>query len=116
MQPLQVRRHRTRIRVRLAQALIEAALQSKLDHALLPLDHGTHLEQPVGGADFADARRVAAAHDDSVFGLLEDLEVIGDDGALLVAVSKEVLALPELIGGLGSLVFAGKEGALGNVA
>jgi hypothetical protein len=96
--------------------LVEAALQSELGHTLLLLDHGAHLEQAVGRSNFGDSGRIATAHDDAVFGLLEDLEVVGDDGAHLVGGVEKVLALPELVGGLGALVLAGEVGALRNVA
>ena len=116
VQPLHIRRHGTRVRVRLAQTLVEAAFQSELGHALLLLDHGAHFEQAIGGSNFGDSGRVSTAHNDAVFGLLEDLEVVGDDGAHLVAVVEEVLTIPELVGGLGAPVLAGKEGALRDIA
>lgn len=116
VQPLHVRRHRTRVRLRFAQTLVEAALQSELSHTLLLLDHSTHLEQAIGRSNISDSGGVATAHDDAVFGLLENLKVIGDDGADLVAALEEILALPELVGGLGTLVLPSEDGALSDIA
>lgn len=80
-----MRRHRARVGIRLAETLVEAALQSKFCYTLLPFDHSTHLEQTVGRANLMNTWRVTTAHDDAIFGLLENLEVVGDDGAYLVA-------------------------------
>lgn len=42
--------------------------------------------------------------------------MVGNDGADLVFVFEEILALPELVGSLGTLVFASENGALNDVA
>lgn len=116
VQPRHVRWHRRRVRLRLAQALVEAALQSELSHALFLLHNGAHFEQAVGWPDFANPGRITTAHDYAVFGLLEDLEMIGDDGAHLVAIGEEVLALPELVGGFRALVLACEVRALRDIS
>ena len=114
MQPGYHRTHGSSIR--LAQALVETTLQCKLDHTFLLLDHGTHLEEAVGGADIGVAGGITTANSDVVFGLLQDLEVIGDQGADLIGVGEEVLALPQVGGCLGTLVLASEPGALSHVA
>ena len=114
MQPNDIRRHR--LTLRLPQSLKEDTLQAKLGHALIGLDSRGHLKQAVGLAHVAHTRRVAAAHDDAVVGLLDDFEVVGDQGAFGVVRGAQFGGAPEVGGCFGGLVFAGLKGALGGVS
>lgn len=62
VQELNVRGHRCFLR--LAQTLIEHALELKLGDSLLLLNLCSHLKQAIAGSDLQLARRVAAANDD----------------------------------------------------
>jgi hypothetical protein len=101
---------------RLSETLVETALQAEFGHALVSLDHSSNFEEAVGGTDFTDARGVTAANDNTVFGLLDDFEVVGDDGSYFVLVFEEVRSVPEVVGSLGATVLSFKEGSLGNIA
>lgn len=71
---------------RLSETLVETALKAEFSHALVPLDHSSDLEEAVEGTDFTDAWRVTTAKDNTVFCLLDDLKVVGDDGSYFVFV------------------------------
>lgn len=100
----------------LTETLVEAALQGKLSHALLLLDHGAHLKESIGRANILVAGGITTANCNLLLGLLDDLEVVGDDGADFVVVCEKVLAAPQMGGGFGTLVLIGEEGALDDVA
>lgn len=63
------------------QSIEEERLEVELGNALLLLDRDGHLEQAVGLAKPCLQWRIAAAHDDAVVRLLNDLEMIGHFGA-----------------------------------
>lgn len=71
---------------RLSETLVETALQTEFGHALVPLDHSSDFEEAVGRTDLTDAWGVTTANDDTVFGLLDDFKVVGDDGSYFVFV------------------------------
>lgn len=109
-----MRRHR--LPLGLPQPLEETALEPKLRHALVGLHIHRHLKQPVRGPDLLYARGRPAPHDDPVGCLLDDLEVVRDQGAGFVGGGAQLGAGPELVGGLGALVFTGEVGALKCIA
>lgn len=94
MRQLNVPRHR--LALRLAQALIKHTLELKLGNALVLLDLGLHLEQPIASSNILDPRRVAAPHNDTVRRVRDDLKVVCDLCADGVTRLGEFLALPEL--------------------
>lgn len=100
----------------LTETPVEAALQGKLCLSLILVHDSANLKQTVRGSDTLFAGRPATADDNFLVGLLDDLEVVGDQGADLVAAGEQVLALPEMAGGLGTLVLVGEVGALGDVS
>lgn len=100
----------------LTETLVEAALQGKLCLSLIPVHDCANLKQTVGGSDTLFAGRRATADENFLVGLLDDLEVVGDQGADFVAAGEQVLALPEMVGGLGALVLVGEVGALGDIS
>lgn len=100
----------------LAKTLVETTFEGELCHTLLLLDDGTNLEESIGGTNIADARGGTAADSDAVLGLLDDFEVIGDEGTDLVVAGEEVRSLPEVVSGLGAAVLLIQVGALGNVS
>lgn len=114
MQPLDVWRHRRALR--LAQTLVEDALELELGHALVRLDSNAHLEQAVGGTDVAFQRGVAASNNDAVVGVFNHLEVIGNLGANGVGRGAQLMGGPELVGRLGAFVLAGEVFALEGIA
>lgn len=114
VQPLNVRRHRRPLR--LAQTLVEDALELELGHALVRLDSDAHLEQAVRGSDVAFQRGVAASHNDAVVGVFNHLEVVGDLGADGVGRGAQLMRGPELVGRLGAFVLAGEVFALEGIA
>ena len=59
---------------------------------------------------------ITTADGNFLLGLLDDLEVVGDEGANLVVVFEELLTAPQMRGGFGTLVLVGKVGALDDVA
>jgi hypothetical protein len=101
---------------RLPETLVEAALQAEFSHTLVSLDHSGDFEKTVGGTDFTDTWGITAADNNTVFSLLDDFEVIGNDGSDFVLVFKQVLAVPKLVGGFGATVLSVKVGSLGNVS
>lgn len=114
MQPGHERTHGSSLS--LTETLVKAALQGEFSHALLLLDHGAHLKETIGGANILVARGITTADGNLLLGLLDDLEVIRDDGADLVVVFEEFLTAPQLRGGFGTLVLVGEVGALDDVA
>jgi hypothetical protein len=96
--------------------LVEAALEGEHSLSLVLIHHCAHLKQTVGGTYALLARGGTTADNNLLIGLLNHLEVVGDDGADLVVACEEVLALPKMMGGLGALVLVGKDCALGNVS
>jgi len=94
MQHLDMPRHRRSLG--LPKSLVKHALELKLSNALVRLDIRPHLEQSVAGPGRDVARRVAAAHDDAVVGVADDLEVVRDLSADGVCRLFQVLAVPEL--------------------
>lgn len=101
---------------RLSKTLVETALQTEFGHALVPLDHSSDFEEAVGGTDFTDAWGVTTANNNTVFGLLDDFKVIGDDGSYFVFVREEIGSVPEVVGSLGATVLSFKNGSLGNIS
>jgi hypothetical protein len=71
---------------RLSETLVETALQTEFGQALVPLDHSSDFEEAVGGTDITDAWGVTAANNNTVFGLLDDFKVVGDNGSYFVFV------------------------------
>jgi hypothetical protein len=99
---------------RLPKTFVETTFETELRHALLLLDHGGDFEQAVGVSDFADTWRVTTPDDNSILSLLDNLEVIGDDGAYFVVVREEVGSIPKMAGSLGATVLSVKVGSLGD--
>lgn len=66
------------------ETLVEAALQGKLCLSLILVHDCTNLEQTVRGTDTLFPGRGATADNNLLVGLLDDLEVVGDQGANLV--------------------------------
>lgn len=102
--------------LRLAQALVEAALQGEFGLSFLLVHHRANFKQTVGGADTLFAWRGTTADNNLLVGLLDDFKVVGDHGADLVGACEEILAFPEMAGGLGTLVLVGEVRALGDVS
>lgn len=71
---------------RLPETLVETALETEFGHALILLDHSGDFEEAVGGTDFTNAGGVTTANENTVFGLLNNFKVIGDDGSYFVFV------------------------------
>jgi hypothetical protein len=62
------------------------------------------------------AWRGTTADNNLLVGFLDDFKVVGDHGADLVGACEEILAFPEMAGGLGTLVLVGEVRALGDVS
>lgn len=114
MQPDQKRAHGSSLG--LTQTLVKTALQGKLGHALLLLDHGAHLKETIGRANILVTGGITTADGNFLLGLLNDLEMVGDEGADLVVIFEELLTTPQMRGGFGTLVLVGKVGTLDDVA
>lgn len=102
MQLLHPPGHRPLVAGEFALAVEETALESQLDLAMDLVNAGADDEEAVGASQALVARRVSAAHGDVPGGLLDDLEVIGELGALIVSALSELLLVPELVLSLGA--------------
>lgn len=102
VQPDNMRGHG--LRVRLSKSLVEATLQPKHRDALIRLHNRGHLKETVRFPYIAQTGRVTAAHYNPFRGLLDDLEVVRNQGSLVVCRGAQLFRRPEVVSGLGTLV------------
>ena len=104
MQPDNMRRHR--LRLGLPQPLEEATFQAKLRNPLLRLHDSRHLKKPIGFPNLLNSGRSATAHDNAIGGLIDDFEMVRDQGSFVIFRSAQFLGGPEVCGRFGALVFS----------
>lgn len=85
-----------------ALAREQQAPQRDLDFLPLLVDLGADDKEPVGRPQGLVPGRVPAAHGDGRGRLFDDLEVVGNVGALVITAGRELLVGPEVLGSLGA--------------
>lgn len=114
MQPDNMRRHG--LRLGLPQSLKETTLQPKLRNPLLGLHNGRHLKKPIRFPNFAHPGRSAAAHDNAIGVLIDNFEMVRDQGSFIILRCVQFLGGPEVGGRFGTLVFPREVGSLESVS
>ena len=109
-----MRRHG--LALRLAFSFIETALESKLRNSFLGLNDGRHFEETVRFTDILFTGAITTADHNPLGGFLNNLEVVGDQGADIISGGLQFRPFPEVVRGLGTLVFPGKVGALEGIS
>ena len=114
MQPENMWRHG--LALGLAFSFVETALESKLRNTFFGLHDGRHFEEAVRFTDVLFAGAITAADHNPLGGFLHNLEVVGDQGADIVVGGLQFRPFPEVVRGLGTLVFPGEVGALEGIS
>lgn len=103
MQPGNVLRHW--LRLSLPKTLEEAALDTELCNAFIRLNYGGHFKQTVRFTNVALAGRIAASHHNALGSLLNNLKMVCDLSANFIRRGEQLVGSPELVRGVGTLVF-----------
>ena len=87
-------------------ALGRSNFSSQTRNPLLRLHDSRHLKKPIGFPNLLHSGRSATAHDNAIGGLIDDFEMVRDQGSFVIFRSAQFLGGPEVCGRFGALVFS----------